>query len=108
MTSIIVYFKQLSKPVRLTTVYVSALLVYNGGSSYISAKTALNDYTNTRYDRFGKGLIHCKNDFEALKFGSSYNFYDRFTDSIIWPVSVMSNIIPYVALKLNTPKNVKH
>ena len=53
MSSIVVYFKSLPIPVRWTTAYVSALLVYNGASSYISAKTALNDYTNTRYDRFG-------------------------------------------------------
>ena len=104
MSSIIIYFKSLSKPVRWTTTYVSGLLVYNGGSSYISAKTALHDYRYNRYDRFGKELLHCKDNFEALKFGSSYNCYYRFADSIIWPVSVISNIIPYVALKLITPK----
>ena len=104
MSSIIVYFKSLSKPVRWTTTYVSGLLVYNGASSYISAKTALHDYRYNRYDRFGKELLHCEDNFEATQYGSSYDFYYRFTDSIIWPVSVISSIIPYVALKLNSPK----
>jgi hypothetical protein len=104
MSSIIVYFKSLSKPVRWTTTYVSGLLVYNGGSSYISAKTALHDYRYNRYDRFGKELLHCKDNFEATKYGSSYDFNSRFSRSIIWPIGIISNIIPYVALKLNSPK----
>ena len=108
MTSIIVYFKSRPPPVRWTTyTYMAALFLYNGGASYIDAKHALNDYRNKNIERFGVGLSKCKDDFEAVKFGSSYNFYSRFTDSIIWPISVTSNIIPYIALKLNPPNSPK-
>ena len=108
MSSIIVYFKSLPPPVRWTTyTYITALLVYNGGYSYISAKSALIDYRNNNGEQFGPYLLQCKNDFEAVKFGSSFKFYNRFIDSIIWPVSVTSNIIPFVALKLNPPNTPK-
>ena len=108
MSSIIVYFKSLPQPVRLTTyAYLSALLLYNGGASYIDAKSALVDYRNREFKQFGLGLKDCTTEFEAVKFGSSYNCYTRLVDSVIWPISVTGNIIPYVALKLNSPEGPK-
>ena len=108
MASIIVYFKSLPTPVRWTTyTYFTALFLYNGGSSYIDARNALTDYRDNYNHRFGQELLKCKDDFEAVKFGSSYNFYTRFIDSAIWPISVTSNIIPFVALKLNPPNTPK-
>ena len=106
MTSIVVFFETLPPPVVWTTYsYLSAIVLYNGGASYIDAKRALNDYRNQNFDRFGSRLFNCKDEFQAVKFGSSYNFYVRLVDSIIWPIRLTSNIIPYVALKMNPPNS---
>ena len=101
---IVIYFKSLPKPIQWSTYfYVSSLLIYNGASSYIDGKNALTEYRTQTPFNF-KHVLTCNNEFEAVKYGSSYNFYNRFLDSVIWPVSITSNIIPYIVLSLN-PKN---
>jgi hypothetical protein len=100
MTSIIVYIRQLPKPVQLTTMlYFGASVMYTCIGSYFDSKEYLLKYRSNKLEESCKR--HIKSEWDAVKYGSKINFWERFWSSLIWPYSVSSNIIPGIVLSLN-------
>jgi hypothetical protein len=100
MKSIIVYIKQLPKPIQLTTIaYFGSSVLYTCVGSYFDSKEYLLKYRTNKIDEYDKKSI--KSEWDAVKYGSRVNFWERFWSSLIWPYSVSSNIIPGIVLSLN-------
>lgn len=105
---IIVNFKELPKPVKLTTIgYFTCLFGYNIYGTYIDSKTYLEKFREgnlTTIDRFNRYDIEMiKNDWDAVKYGANSHCSERLWDSIIWPITLITNIIPATVLALNPP-----
>ncbi len=103
MINLLVSFKNLSKPIRWTTItYISCIFGYNVIGTYDDAKSYLYKY------RSGE-LLNEKNiinsEWDAVKYGAQYNTFKRLYDSIIWPISIIENIIPTIVLALNPSSN---
>ena len=104
MASFIVFIKELPQPVKFSTIlYVVSILSYNGICSYLNAKLYLENYRANRLERNLKDLI--KSDWDAVKYGANVDCYKRLWDSIIWPITITNNIIPWIVLNLNKKKN---
>lgn len=106
MVNLLVTFKNLSRPVRWSTIaYISCLFGYNVIGTYLSAKDYLYMYRSGKitYSKHYEGH-KIESDLDAVKFGVEFNACGRLYDSIIWPISVTENIIiPNVVLALNPP-----
>lgn len=103
MKSLIVFIKELPKPVRYSGIaYLSCLLCYNAGSSYIDAKNYLIKYRDNKLDNDDKK--HITNEWDAVKYGASVNSLERLWNSLIWPITITNNIIPWIVLTLNKKK----
>lgn len=96
MSSIVVYFNQLPKPVKYSTIaYLGTLVLYNGISTYMNSKETLKSHRQKVHKKY------FVSDWDAVKYGAQENFGKRLVDSILWPVTSIQNLIPYVVLKLN-------
>lgn len=99
-------------------VYVSSLTIFNIIETYRDSKTFLEIYRNHKKNitdsnniptiyTFNKKhvqsyeFVNILSEWEAVKIGAKYNFWERLGDSIIWPYTGISNIIPYIVLKFN-------
>ena len=101
MKTISVFVKEMPRPVRyISMVYITALLLYNGSGSYMDAKEYLNKYRENTLSQNARGEI--KSEWEAVKYGASLHSGQRLWDSIIWPVTLTNNIIPWLVLTLNS------
>lgn len=99
--TLFIKFQSLPSPIRYGSyVYVGSLIVYNIGATYIDSTNFLKKYRNGEVSTYN----NIKNDWEAVKYGASENFWSRLVDSIVWPVSLCSNIIPYIVLSMNPKK----
>jgi len=96
-------------PVRrnLTYGYISGIVTYNIATTYIDCKIGLHKYKTLKESGLKSScsiysyeyLLHkCENKWDAAKFAASYSLYERFFDSMIWPLKVASNIVPFVVL----------
>lgn len=119
LNPIVVYLKNLPKPVKLSTyMYISSIVTYNIGCAYIESQEALSkynkiktgeiiidklSYTSVSSDNYiyDTELSRCNTKLEAAKFGASFNACGRMYDSIIWPFSLVSNIIPNIVVYVN-------
>lgn len=94
-----VFIKEMPKPVSFGLVYLGCLVSYNGVASY-------NDATR-HLAMFRSGTLHAgpsiRSEWDAVKYGATVNSAQRFWDSLVWPVTVVENIIPWIALALNPP-----
>jgi len=91
-------YNELSKSKQiLITSYIASILMYNLYSSYVNSKNKLIKYRNNE-------LSEIKNEWHAVKFGASEKFISRFLKSLIWPITLCSDIIPAVVLALNPKK----
>jgi hypothetical protein len=102
MNKYTIYFKQLPRPIQLSTyVYFGSLLLYNGIGAWYDAKNKLIQYRENKLNEYEKNEI--KDEWSAVKYGSNSNFSERFFNSIIWPVKTITNLIPFMVLQLNPP-----
>ncbi len=101
MKSLIVFIKELPKPVRYSgAAYLGCLLCYNAGSSYIDAKNYLIKYRENTLD----DSENIQSEWDAVKYGASVNSLERLWNSLIWPITITNNIIPWIVLTLNKKK----
>lgn len=102
MNQYIIYFQQLPTPVQFSTcIYMSSFIAYNAGGTWLDAKNKLTQYRNNKLTDSEKKNI--KDDWTAVKYGANEKFWERFLNSIIWPVKLMSDIIPFLVLQMNPP-----
>lgn len=104
MKSLNVFIKELPKPVKYTSfAYIGCLLIYNASGSYIDAKLYLKKYRENNLTNHEKDDI--KSDWDAVKYGANLNCGKRLWDSIIWPITITNNIIPWLVLTFNKKTN---
>jgi len=116
----IVYFKSLPQPIKMTTyAYLTGLVSYNVASAYMDSKTALNVYHSKHYPEFKdtydgsynyehvsrenyyKELKTCTTDWDAAKLGASYFKWERLWNSIVFPINIVSDIVPSIVIALH-------
>jgi len=104
--SLSVLFKTLTGK-NLVFGYIVGIITYNIVAAYIDGKDGLAIYkilknsdqkSSYSLDSFEYYLNNCKNKWSAIKFASLYNLNDNFFNSIIWPLKIVSNIIPFLVL----------
>jgi hypothetical protein len=76
------------------------------GHSYKNSKNFLIHYRTNKLaeldlPEYEKTKI--KSEWDAVKYGAGYMFYDTFWCSIIWPISIASDIMPTIVLLINPP-----
>ena len=103
LSRFLVTFRELPRPIKWSSmVYITCGISYNIVGTYIDSKVYLQKYRNG---------IECHssvtNDWEATKFGANENSFGRLWDSIVWPINVITNVVPSIVLTLNPhpPKN---
>lgn len=100
-----VTFKELPSPVRTTTiVYISCLLNYNIFGTYVDSKIYLQKYREGKLHELGingRQLDEIRNDWDAVKYGAKANALNRLWDSLVWPITSITNIVPAIVLVLN-------
>ena len=109
MNLFVVYFNELPKNTKyLLYFYIGSLFTYNTISTYIDSKNKLLKFRTNKLDSYQK--INIKNEWDAVKYGASENFLPRLINSILWPINVISNVIPYIVLTFNkeTPEYVNN
>lgn len=87
--------------------YLSGLIAYNVVGAYIDAKDILNKYREGKLEETGMckfDVVNIKSEWHAVKYGANANSISRFFDSLIWPVSTATDIVPAVVLFLNPKK----
>ena len=122
----LLYFKSLPQPIKVSTyAYLSGLVSYNVGQTFMDSKKALNMYNsktiphphiqdkyNGEYNyqednqrMYYDKLKKCSNDWEATKLGASYFYWERLWNSIVFPVTIMSDIVPTIVVSLHGKKD---
>lgn len=102
MNKYTIYFKQLPRPIQLSTyVYIGSLLLYNCIGAWVDAKNKLIQYRENKLTQYEKKEI--KDEWTAVKYGANENSVERFFNSVIWPVKTITNLIPFIVLQLNPP-----
>jgi hypothetical protein len=61
--------------------------------------TSFIEYRQHKLMQFEKNVV--KSDWDAVKYGASVKCLERFWDSILWPITLTNNIIPFLVLTLN-------
>ena len=103
MASIFVFIKQLPKPVSYCgTIYLACLLGYNGVASYMSAKRHLEMF---RGDELNSLKPSINSEWEAVKYGAYVKSGKRLWNSIVWPIKLIDNLVPWLVLTLNPKKD---
>lgn len=96
---------EVSSPLKISTIiYFSFLLGYNIVGTYQDSKKYLENYRQGKL-KTKSDLI--KSDLDAVVYGANINRGERLWNSIIWPITVIKNIIPSIVLALNPPKDNK-
>lgn len=103
----LVNFKELPRYIKVSSIYFSCIFGYNVCGSYIDSKNHLEKYREGKL----KDLIYSdydidniKTDWDAVKYGANVNFFDRFLNSLIWPITTIDNMVPCIVLALNPSK----
>jgi hypothetical protein len=89
--------------------YVSGLIGYNIFGTYVDARNALKEYRQDA-EKFNtnkglSGYYMVKNDWDAVKFGAYSNSFERLWDSIVCPITSITNVIPAIVLYFNPKSN---
>lgn len=94
------FITQMPKPIRYTSIaYVGCVFIYNTFSSYADAKKYLHKYRNNLLNDYEEK--HILSDWDAVKYGAQELWWERFWYSIVWPISVLENIVPSLVLYWN-------
>lgn len=95
-----VFIKQIPSPVRFgSIVYFASIIGYNCFHAYSDSKCYLDKFRQNKLSEQEGRLI--KDDWDAVKYGAKCNSGERFWNSIIWPISIANNIVPWIVLQLN-------
>jgi hypothetical protein len=104
-------------------IYISSLLGYNIVNTYSDSKKSLLQY---RKEKNSKGILYLDDqtgcdagrymdsiepitsEWEAVKRGAQEKMWERFTHSIIWPITITNNFIPWIVLQFNPETITNH
>jgi len=117
----VVHFKSLPQPIKMTTyAYVAGFLSYSVGTTYTDSKNALELYHSKQYptfidkyngeynftqERYYNRLKTCTTDWEAANVGMSHFKWERLWNSIIFPITMVSKIVPSIVIALHGKKD---
>ena len=79
--------------------YWYGIIIYDIVLIYNNSKNKLKKYKNNELNISESSLI--KNEWDAAKYGASEFFATNLLESFLWPFNLLSNILPYIVLKLN-------
>jgi len=97
---VVVFYKELPTRAKHTLwIYLSSVITYNTTSAYLDGKKYLMAYRQNTLTPTEQN--YCKSEWSAVKYGINKDMCLRFFKSLIWPLSVTSDIIPFVVLALN-------
>ncbi len=103
MKSIVIFINELSTPVKYCSIfYFGSIFLYNCFCSYADAKLYLYNYRTKTLNKYELDTLN--SEWDAVKYGAQLHCYKRFWDSIIWPIKLINNVIPYIVLTLNKKK----
>jgi hypothetical protein len=95
-----VFVKEMPRPIQLCSLlYIASILGYNCAHAYSCSKQYLAKFRARRLTQQEEKLI--KDEWDAVKYGATHKSLERLWNSIIWPISIAENIIPWIVLKLN-------
>jgi hypothetical protein len=77
---------------------------YNVGKSELLEYRTIQDRNKSEVPSNRTREKH-KSDFDAVKYGCSYNSGERVWNGLLWPIEIYSNTIPHVVLALNPKDN---
>lgn len=84
------------QPLKLSTIiYITSSIFYTGYMSYNDGVKELRLYNESKVSS------PYLNELDAIKNGCSKNSFDHFIKGITFPYSIISEVIPYVILKIN-------
>jgi len=105
LNKIFVTFKSLPSPVRTSSiVYIYCLLGYNIFGTYVDSKIYLQKYREGNLHELGvqsRQIDTIRNDWDAVKYGAKANAINRLWDSLVWPITSITNVVPAIVLLLN-------
>ena len=96
--------------------YLIGSFSYTHIMTYSDAKCFLTNYRNNTLDdiyfviySYEKERLkdNIKNDWDAVRLGGNYRVVEHCFHSIIWPITILSDAIPALVLKLNPPETKK-
>ena len=79
--------------------YISGAIGYNLVDTYIDSKIHLLKYRNGTLQN-----PSVTNDLTAVKYGVKATYFERLWNSILWPITSITNVFPSIVLILNPPK----
>ena len=104
LSRFLVTFRELPPPIRLTSIlYIVGSVGYNMSQTYVDSKIYLKKYRNRTGHKYYINQYSITDDWEAVKFGASMNSLGRLWDTIFWPISTITNIVPVIVLTFNPP-----
>ena len=86
-----------------SVIYFGGLVGYNSYGTYRSALNCLNKYNVGDLTIIEQNNI--KSSWDAVRYGANENFYGRLLNSIIFPIDIISNIIPFIVWALHKKKD---
>ena len=104
--NIVYWIRLFENQYSLSLIYYISILVYNVAFMYLDSKQKLIDFREDKLSLNEKHII--TNEWVAVKYGSTEKIWFRFFNSFTWPLQLLANIIPWIVLKLNTPRSIKH
>lgn len=95
-----IFIKEMPRPLRFGSfAYVASIIGYNCFHAYSDSKCYLDKFRQNKLNELERRQI--KDDWDAVKYGAKYHSGERLWNSIIWPISIADNIIPWIVLQLN-------
>lgn len=98
--NIIYCIKFIENEYHLSLIYFFSILIYNICFMFLDSKQKLIDFRENKLSSNDKNYI--TDEWSAVKYGSTEKIWYRFSESFYWPIQLISNIIPWIVLKLNT------
>lgn len=93
------------KNIKPFDLYLISLIGINVYGSYQSSKKYLINFRENKLNNNEVFKIH--DEWEAVKYGSYHNLYERIINSLFWPLTLPLNLIPWIALKMNSKKSIE-
>lgn len=88
---------------RMGMIYLAGALCFNLLGSYVDAKEYLLNFRTGNMSHFPKNPTTIHNEWEAVKYGASVNMYPRLFDSMVFPFTAASYVVPSLVLYMNAP-----
>lgn len=105
-SNLYIYYTHLSQPIKIITIlYILCVILYNFYQSYNNAVLYLNKYRDDTLTENDKWHIESKynkvSEWTCIKYGANYRIFDRLWNSIIFPITIVGDIVPYLVLQIN-------